>query len=200
MNEKLTSAHNLFYEKNYADAKNIFIELNQTYEAGLCSLLLRDLKEARKFFKIKEGNCPASNFGLVIIDLLEDKIPKQTQYFQVRSFLEIYINLLIENKFFDWGQKIIDNYEFFTRANLEVPKFIARVLYANNQNKAVHSFAKLAKELCFFDAEIHYIDASIYILEKEYKEAKKCIKDCLNFAPEYYPILKLQKELKEFIP
>ncbi len=190
-------ALDFFYKREYSLAKEIFENEGLTYEAGVCALLLRDLKGARKFFEVKKDLCAASEFGLIIIDIIEDKTPASPKFFQVRTFLEVFINFFIENELFDWGQKIIDSYEFFTRANLEVPKFIARVLNANGYNNFVHRFAKLAKEICFYDAEIHYIEADVYINEGNYEEAKQAIIDCKSFAKEYFPILKLENKLKE---
>lgn len=197
MDEKLQKAYDAFYSHEYEASKDIFLEYGLTYEAGLASFLSGNLSLARKLFEIKEENCPASSFGIIVLDVLEGRPKKYPKYFQIRSFLEIYLNLLIENNFLEWAQKLIDNYEFFSRNNLEVPKFIARVLYANNCFRAVHSFSELGKRLCFYDAEVHYIDASVYIYEKEYEKAQKCIDECLTFAKEYYPIIRLQKELKE---
>lgn len=195
MDEKLKEAYISFYSHDYKKAKDIFKNADLPYEAGLSAFMLRDLKFAEKCFRQKENICPASNFGLIILDIIEDRIPKQPKYFQTRCFLEVYLNLLIENNLLSWAQKIIDNYELFCKTNLETPKFIARVLYANNYYKAVHSFANLAKSLCFYDAEIHYIDAVVYMDEKDYKKAKECIKDCISFAPDYYPIARLNEEL-----
>lgn len=200
MDEKLKSAYSLFDKKDYMAAKKLFSEFDMTYEMGLCELLKRNLVEARKCFEIKKDDCIASDFGLLIIDIIEDsKTRKIPNYFQVRSFLEIYINFFIENNILDWAQKVIDNYQFFTQSNLETPKFIARVLHANRFYKAVHSFAKLGKEICYHDAEVHYIDACVYITEKNYEEAMNCINACLNFAPEYYPMLRLKQEVEELI-
>ncbi len=196
MDEKLKRAYDLFYEHDYKSAQKFFIEDGFCYEAGLCSLLLQDLFRARKFFELKKNSCPASSFGLIILNIIENKPKLKPKYFQVRSFLEIYINLFIENKLYDWAQKIIDEYVFFTNINPETPKFIARVLFANDRNKAVHSFASVAKKVCFYDAEIHYIDACLYLKENNIEEAKKTIDDCLIFAGEYYPILRLDEEIK----
>ena len=196
MNEKLKQAVELFYKKDYIAAKKAFIELNETYEAGMCCLLLQDLKGARNYFEIKKEDCPASNFGLCMLNIIEDKNIPKIKYFQTRAFLEIFLNLFIENKLFDWAQKIINHYEDFTSVNIEAPKFIARVLNANNYNKTVHKLSKIAKEVCYYDAEIYYIDAKLCIAEKNYDEARKNIETCLSFAPEYYPVLMLKKEIE----
>lgn len=197
MDNKIKSAAQLFYNKEFISAKEIFLQSSLFYEAGLCSLLVQNLKDARKYFKLKENVCPASNFGLLILDIIENKPKKPPKYFQVRAFLEIYINLLIENGLFSWAQKVIDEYRFFTNSNLETPKFIARVLNANNQNKAVHYFANIAKQICYYDAEIHYIDATLYFEEGNIQKAKEIVNESLNFASEYYPILKLKEEIKK---
>ena len=197
MDNKIKSAAQLFYNKEFISAKEIFLQSSLFYEAGLCLLLVQNLKDARKYFKLKENVCPASNFGLLILDIIENKPKKPPKYFQVRAFLEIYINLLIENGLFSWAQKVIDEYRFFTNSNLETPKFIARVLNANNQNKAVHYFADIAKQICYYDAEIHYIDATLYFEEGNIQKAKEIVNESLNFASEYYPILKLKEEIEK---
>ena len=197
MDNKIKSAAQLFYNKEFISAKEFFLQSSLFYEAGLCSLLVQNLKDARKYFKLKENVCPASNFGLLILDIIENKPKKPPKYFQVRAFLEIYINLLIENGLFSWAQKVIDEYRFFTNSNLETPKFIARVLNANNQNKAVHYFADIAKQICYYDAEIHYIDATLYFEEGNIQKAKEIVNESLNFAGEYYPILKLKEEIEK---
>ncbi len=197
MDEKLKLAYEFFYNKEYKSAKEIFIEYNETYEAGVCSLLLRNLEEAKNFFAQKKEICNASTFGLILIDIIQNTPKFAPKYLQVRSYLEIFLNLLIENQIFDWAQTIINYYPFLTNSNPEVPKFIARVLNANNYNMAVHDFAKIAKDICSLDAEIYYIDAELYLKENNLKEAKNSIQACLNFAPEYYPILKLNETIKK---
>ena len=197
MDEQLKNAKRLFYEKNYEEAKELFVKLNEPYEAGLSSLLLDDLKGARELFSIKKDECTASSFGLIVLDILEGKSPKQPSFFQIRSFFEIFVNLLVENKLYKYAQKIIDNYMFFTTVNPETPKFAARVLNANNFNRAVPFFVKKAKEICYYDAEIYYIEASIYMIEKKYEEALNSINECLAFAPEYYPVKRLAMEIEK---
>ena len=196
-NKNLKSAFEFFEKRQYDKAKDIFLENNFSYEAGMCFLLLRDLIMARRCFEIKQDYCPASFFGIQVINIIEDKPLKKLGYFQVRSFLELFLNLLITNSNLDYAQKIIDKYDYFTRFNLEVPKFLARVLYATGYTKVVHNFAQYAKEICKFDAEIYHIDASLYIDEKNYDSARENIKECLSFAAEYYPILKLKELVDE---
>ncbi len=190
-------AYDLFYKSQFLDAEVIFARNNLTYEAGMCSLLVGDIKKAKKYFQVKSKICPASDFGLIILDIIEKKPLRDIGYFQVRSFLEVFLNLLIENSKLDWAQEIINKYDYFSKFNLETPKFIARILYASGYTKVVHSFADYAKEICRLDAEIYYIDASLYIDEENYDKAKSNIDFCTAFAPEYFPILQLRKKLLE---
>ncbi len=199
MNEKLKSAYEAFYRHKYELAKEIFIKYGYLYEAGVSALLLNETDIARAFFEKTEQDDMAASFALSILNLIENKRFKVPSFFQIRAFWEIYINFFIESGHFDWAQRVIDNYPIFQKINFEVPKFTARVLFANNFYKAVHTFCAAGKETCFYDAEVHYIDASLYIIEKNYEQAEKCIKDCLSFAPEYFPIIKLKKEVEEKI-
>ena len=195
-NEEITRAYELFSKrdrKSYEAAADIFIKNELTYEAGLSFLLAGNINKAKKNFRIKEKNCPASAFCIILIDIIEGKKPKEPKYFQVRAFLEVILNLLIENEHLAWVQKIIENYEFFTKANIEVPKFLARVLFANGYYDAIPLLANFAREICFLDAEIHYIEAAYYIGKNENKKALECINRCLSFSPEYYPVLKLKR-------
>lgn len=197
MDEKLKKAYEHFYRHEYKNAKEIFTENGYLYEAGVSALLLNECDIARKYFEEKEADCKASSFALSILNLIENREFKIPTFFQTRAFLEIYINLFIETGHYDWAQKIITNSSIFQKSNFEVPKFIARVLNANNYNNAVHDFCRAGKEACFYDAEVHYIDAYVYALEKNYEKAMECINECLSFAPEYFPMLSLKKAVEK---
>lgn len=118
-----------FENKHYEKAKEIFLNNNMLYEAGFCTLLSGNINSTKLIWnEIKDPGLAAS-WGLIILDIIEKKThTKKPKYFQTRAFLEVYLNLLIENELYDWADNIINAYKFFTEANGEVPKFIARVL------------------------------------------------------------------------
>ena len=43
----------------------------------------------------------------------------------------------------------------------------------------------------------HYIDATLYFEEGNIQKAKEIVNESLNFAGEYYPILKLKEEIEK---
>ena len=96
MNSK---AKEYFYQKNYAESLKLFLEEEDYYGAGLTSLLLRDVVSAKKYWKKKKKSCPASNFGLCILDYINLKTDKLPSFFQTRAQLEIYLNLSLSLDF-----------------------------------------------------------------------------------------------------
>ena len=63
------SAKEYFYQKKYEPALEIFRIENETYCAGLCSLLLRNEKDALKYWSMNK-DCPASQWGLCVLELI----------------------------------------------------------------------------------------------------------------------------------
>lgn len=186
-----------FENRQYDKAKEIFLNNDMLYEAGFCSLLSKNLNSAKLIWKEVKDPCPATGWGLIILDILENKpFVKGPGYFQTRAFFEVYLNLFIENKLYDWADSVIESYKFFTRSNSEVPKFIARVLSIWGYSALVHEFSEISKKICYFDPEIHFIEAETYLAEEKYNQAYDCIKETLKVAPGYYPAKKLKEMLE----
>lgn len=190
-----------FENKQYQKAKEIFLENNMFYEAGLSSLLMGNLNSTKLIWKEIKNPGFAESWGLIILDIIEKKpFTKSPKYFQTRAFLEVYLNLFLENELYDWADNIINAYKFFTKVNAEVPKFIARVLSAWGYFELTHEFADIAKKICYYDPEIHYIEAEMFFMENKYQMAKKAIEETLNIAPDYFPAKKLQRIIEESEP
>lgn len=186
-----------FENKQYEKAKEIFLNNDMLYEAGFCALLSGNLKSSRLILNEINDPSSASEWGLIILDIIEKKpYVKKPAYFQTRAFLEVYLNLLIENEFYEWADNIINAYKFFTRANAEVPKFIARVLSAWGYFSLVHEFSTIAKRICYYDPEIHFIEAEAYLTEEKFKEAYLGAIETLKIAPGYFPAEKLKKMIE----
>lgn len=186
-----------FENKHYEKAKEIFLDNNMLYEAGFSALLSGNIKSAKLIWNEIKDPCSAAGWGLIILDIIEGKqYTKKPKYFQTRAFLEVYLNLFLENGLYNWADNIINAYKFFTEANGEAPKFIARVLSSKGYFKLVHEFAQIAKRVCYYDPEIHYIEAETYLLEGEYKMAYDAVCETLKIAPKYFPALKLKEMIK----
>lgn len=189
----LNKAKNFFYNKNYVNAKNIFADLGMNYEAGLCELLLNNIDSAKKYWYESENDSFASLWGRFIISIIEkEPIQFKPKYFQIRAFYEIYISLFIENNQFEYANKLINACEYLTRFNLEVPKFIARVLHSYNYDNEALSFVELSLRENYIDIEALFISAQIHLKNKNYKKSKEDIDKILEIAPTYYPALNLK--------
>jgi len=196
-NNEIEFAKFCFENKHYDKAKELFLNNNMLYEAGFSSLLNGNITSAKLIWKEIKDPCLATDWGLIVLDVIEHKpYTKAPKYFQTRAFLEVYINLFLENEFYDWTDEIINAYKFFTRSNNETPKFIARVLSFWGYYELVHEFCALAKRICYYDPEVHFIEAETYLIEENYKEAYDCIIEGIKIAPEYYPNKKLLEMIK----
>ncbi len=196
-NNEINFAKFCFENKRYEDAKQLFLNNNMLYEAGFSSLLAGNLNSAKLIWKEIKNPGFATSWGLIILDIIENKsYTKSPGYFQTRAFLEVYLNLFLENEYYDWADSIINAYKFFTRSNNEVPKFIARVLSSYGYFELTHEFSFIAKKICYYDPEIHYIEAETYLMEEKYKQAYECIIEGIKIAPNYYPNKKLLKMIK----
>ena len=187
-----------FENKHYDKAKEIFLNNDMLYEAGFSALLAGNLNSARLIWKEVKDPCLATGWGLIILDVIENKpFTKSPGYFQTRAFYEVYLNLFIENKLYDWADNMIDAYKFFTRSNSEVPKFIARILAFWGYSSLVHEFAELSKKICYFDPEIHFIEAEMYLAEEKYNQAYDAVKETLKVSPGYFPAAKMKEMIEK---
>lgn len=191
----LQLAKELFYKGNYKSALEIFCELDMNYEAGLCQLLLGDENKARNFWQKDKDPCLATKWGLIFLDLINLKVKNYPTFFQVRAFLEVYINLLIINNHLNWAENILSACDILARSNPEAYKFIARALFANGYLELTHHFINMAKEVFFYDPEAHLIQAQTYYMQEDYKKAKKSLEYTLKSCPEYAPALDFQKQV-----
>ena len=182
-----------FENKHYDKAKEIFLNNDMLYEAGFSALLAGNLNSARLIWKEVKDPCLATGWGLIILDVIENKpFTKSPGYFQTRAFYEVYLNLFIENKLYDWADNMIDAYKFFTRSNSEVPKFIARILAFWGYSSLVREFAEISKKICYFDPEMHFIEAEMYLAEEKYNQAYDAVKETLKVSPGYFPAAKMK--------
>ncbi len=189
-----------FYKKNYKEALNIFLKEKSYYEAGLCSLLLKDEKSAEKYWKMNSKNSRASAWGLCILEYIKLKEPKNKPcFFQTRAFLEVYINLFLENDLIEWAQNLISACDILYRANPESYKFIARALYANGYFDVAIIFCKKSLRLFYADPEAFLILSQCHYLMNNLPEALDCVNRVVDMVDDYYPAIVFRKILKDEI-
>ena len=190
-NEK--KAKEYFYQKEYDKALEIFVENDNKYAAGLCCLMLKKENEAKIFWNSNKKNCPASRFGLVVLDLIELKTNKLPSFFETRAQLEIYLNLFLENNLIEWAENLISCCDFLYQANPESYKFIARALYSNGYFDLAITFCKRSLRLFYCDPEAFLILSQCYYLKGELGESLDCINKVLNMVYDYYPAIIFKK-------
>ena len=196
---KLNNAYELFYNKKYREALDIFIAEKEYYPAGLCSLLLKDTKNAEKYWRLKRNICPASNFGLCILRMINLKTDRLPTFFQTRAQLEIYLNLFIENSLTEWAENVISCSDFLFYSNPETYKFIARALYANGYVKLAINFCKKSLNYMYSDPEALIIMSQCYYLMHDNGEALDCVNKVLEMVPDYYPAIIFERILRDEI-
>ena len=192
-------AKDYFYKKEYQKALEIFIKEDNKYATGLCYLLLKDEKNAKKHWETNKNSCPACSFGLCILDFINLRTTNQPKFFQTRAFLEVYLNLFIENNLIDWTQNIISCCDVLYFSNPETYKFIARALYSNGYFELAISFCKKTLKLFHADPEAFLILSQCQYLLGDLGEALDSINKVLSMIDDYYPAIIFKKILKEEI-
>lgn len=192
-------AKEYFYQRDYNKALELFVEDKDYYGAGLCSLLLKDVKNASKYWKISKNSSPASEFGLCILNYIKLKTSRQPSFFQTRAQLEIYLNLFIENNLIEYAENLISCCDFLYRSNPETYKFIARALFANGYFKLAIQFCKKTLKLYYCDPEAFLILAQCHYLLGDLGEALDCVNKTADMVPNYYPAILLKDILKKAI-
>jgi tetratricopeptide (TPR) repeat protein len=192
------SAKDYFYNKDYKTALKMFLKEENYYGAGLCSMLLCNTNRARVFWSINK-NCPASKWGLCVLDFIKLKREKKPTFFQTRAQLEIYLNLLIENNLIEWAQNLVSCCDILFQANPESYKFIARALYANGYFKIAIDFCKKSLRYFYSDPEAFLIMGQCQFLLGDIAEALDSTNRTLAIAPAYYPAKLFRAILKKEI-
>lgn len=196
---KLNNANDLFYSKKYREALAVFLENKEYYQAGLCSLLIKDTTSAKKYWNLGKKRCPASKFGLSVLRMIELKTDLMPSFFQTRAQLEIYISLFIENNLIEWAENLISCADSLYYSNPESYKFIARALYANGYFELAISFCKKSLSVFYSDPEALLITSQCYYLLKNNADALDMVNRVLDMVPDYFPALIFQNILKEEI-
>lgn len=192
-------AKSYFYQKKYHKAFELFYSQNDYYGAGLCCLMLKKCESARIFWR-RNKSCPACNWGLCILDLINLKIPqKQPSFFQTRAFLEVYINLFVENDLIEWAQNVVANCDFLYQSNPETYKFIARALFSNGYFDLAIKFCKKTLMVFYADPEAFLILSQCYFLLGNLGEALDCVNRINAMIQGYYPTILFEKIIKEEI-
>lgn len=173
-----------------------FFEQNgNVLEYAYCKLLSGDAQGAKvEFNKIAKTDFRA-DWARKLVQFIEGYVSNVPSYFQIRNFLEIDLNLLLQAKQPDYIENIINGADLFYSINPESYKFIARFMFNNDYTDLALYYLKKAKDKFFQDPEMHYMLANCYIKNGDMSLAKDSLENCLAILPEYLPAKRLLQSM-----
>lgn len=184
-----------FLSGRFKGCRDYFESNNYPVEAGYCYMVLDNFVKAKEQFeKARETNI-RGHWGLLLLQMQEEKISMSPTYFEVRNFLETDLDIFITYRKGEIVQQIIKYSDFMAFYNMECYKFIGRAFWAHNFMEPAMHFLKKAKDNLYKDPELHYLLAYIYYTNKDLNNCKKETDVCLNILPEYAPAVALKAKL-----
>jgi len=178
----------------FYDNENEPIFKVNSIESAYLLLLNDELSSASEIFTIIDS--PRSRWGKSLTEIISGYLKNYPTYFGIRNFLEIDLELLLRNNKIDYVEQVLGSLSILAEINTETYKYVSRVLMINNLYKAAEKYLMLAKNTMYNDPELHYLMTNYYLYNNDYKEADKCIKECLRILPDYYPALLLSKKIQ----
>lgn len=184
-----------FLSGNIDGCRTFFEKNDYLLEAAYCNIIEDDLNKARYLFEKNKDIDPRACWGIFLTEVLNQDVKKNPTYFEIRNFLEIDMNILIQYYKGEYVENIIRYSDYMWYFNPECYKFIGRVFWANNMMPAAMFFLNRAKDKFYNDPELHHLLAYIYYNEGKIQQCEKAIDACLSILPEYAPTLKLKEKL-----
>lgn len=176
--------------------EDFFKQENFLLEYGYCKLLAGDIQNAKVIFSKIANNDFRADWAIKLIQFIECSVSTLPSYFQIRNFLEIDLNLLIQSGQVQFVENIINGADLLYSINPESYKFIARVMINNDFFEIALFFLNKAKDKFYYDPEMHFMFANCYLKKENVTKAKEALKNCLVILPEYFPAKKLLQKLK----
>lgn len=176
-------------------SEDFFKQNNYLLEYGYCRLLEGDVSAASAAFSQMADKDFRANWAEKLTKFIQGQIIDFPSYFQIRNFLEIDLNLLLQAGQAQFVENIIDCSNLFYSINPESYKFIARVMFNNDFVDVALYYLNKAKGKFYYDPEMHFMLANCYIKNGDKSKAKETLKNCLDVMPEYFPANKLLESL-----
>ncbi len=176
--------------------QQFFVKKGYLLESGYCELLSDNIDNAKKIFSLIKDSDIRAHWGYFLILMIEGIIYEYPSYFELRNFLEIDLDILINYFKGDYVEKIIRYADYMFTINPEVHKYIGRVFYNNDMKEQAMFFLNRARNYFYHDPELHFLLAYIYYNDKDYQKAQKALEDCLYILPNYFPAKDLLKKIK----
>lgn len=192
--ESYQIAKNKFLSGDYSVGE-FFKQNNLLLEYAYCELLTGNLEEAKKTFESLKDFDSRADWANKLIQFMKGYVATIPSYFQIRNFLEIDLNLLLQSGQAEYVENIINGADLFYSINPESYKFISRVMMNNDFVDIALFYLHKAKDKFYYDPEMHFMLANCYLKKGEISQAKKALLNCLNILPKYYPAKNLLDKL-----
>lgn len=194
--ELFLQAKNKLLSGEFIAADTFFTEQGFLLEHGYCRFLLGDINAAKTIFSSIGESDLRADWAKKLIQFVEGYVTYLPSFFQIRNFLELDLNLLIQAQKPEFVENILNGADIFYSVNPESYKFIARVMMFNDFVEIALHYLLKAKDKFYYDPEMHFMLAQCYIKTGESHLAKEAIKSCLFILPEYIPAKKLLASLE----
>lgn len=195
MSLNYNTAKNYFLAAKIKGCKKFFEMNNCKLEQAYCEIIFDNLKKAKAIFEELAPQDTRAHWGLVMVGFIRGKIDQYPTYFELRNFLEIDLNILINYCKGDYVEKIVRYADFMYTINPETHKFIGRVFMNNGMKPQAMFFLKRAKDYFYHDPELHYILAETYYEDGDIDLCKKALQTCLTILPKYAPATALLEKV-----
>lgn len=192
--ELYQQAKNSILSGDYS-VKDFFMQNDYILEYAYCQLCLGDAQAAKSEFKKIASTDFRADWGVKLIQFIQGYVEVAPSYFQIRNFLEIDLNLLIQAGQAQFVENIINGADIFYSINPESYKFIARVMLNNDFINVALYYLNQAKDKFYHDPEMHFMLANCYVKMGEILNAKESLKLCLSILPGYFPARTLLTKL-----
>ena len=180
-----------------SECQSFFEKHGYILELAYSKLLTEHLKEAKNLFNRLSETEKRAHWGSLLSSLLMKELTPYPTYFELRNYLEIDLNLLINYHKDDYVAEILNYADAFASINPETHKYIGRVLFHNNLNSWAKFFLERGKNILYQDPELHVIIAELYLKEGNNEKALRAVNACLARLPNYFPALKIKQKLNK---
>ncbi len=181
------------------ECQSFFEKNNYLLELAYCKIFTGKLEAAENLFALTLNENTRSKWGYKLSGILLNKPVQYPTYFELRNFLEIDLNLLINYQKGEYADEVLSYADSFFSVNPEVYKYIGRVFLKNGVYSYAKFFLERAKNYFYQDPELHVHLAEFAILEGRYESALKAVNACLEILPEYFPAIKLKRKLTKSV-
>ena len=190
-------------KKKYKKAFELYVKIDDYYQAGYSSMLGGDFQQMQAYWSTwrmeRKDHWSFWLYGLISqqLHVVIQNVNKYPTIFQIRNHIESDIANLIDAGRMDFVDSLLTYIDFLTQLNLESPKFAGRALMHAGQMEKAHKFLIKGQKALPNDPEIYFHLGQFGMAQKQYREARLMLNQCLLISPSYTPAKELLAQIPE---